>query len=95
MDSRTVARAERSPVRRVALVLAAGLAAAAAWAGVSLAGEVGRSGGAASSGTGPAGASDTSGPSFVQQDDVGDRDGRHCPDKDGGSNSGGAADTDV
>ena len=95
MDTRTVTRAERSPVRRVALVLAAGLAAAAAWAGVSLAGGAGGSGGAASSGTGPAGASDTSGPSFVQQDDGGDRDGRNCPDKDGGSNSGGAADTDV
>lgn len=95
MDTRTFTRAEPSPVRRVALVVAAGLAAAAVWAGVSIAGGTGGSRGAASTGTGPAGASDTSGPSFVQQDGGGERDGRNCPDKERGPNSDGAADATV
>ena len=94
MDTRTVTRADPSPVRRVALVVAAGLAAAAVWAGVSIAGGTGASGGAARTDNGPAGASDTSGPSFVEQDGGGEREGRNCPDKDG-SNSGGAADATV
>ena len=95
MDTRTATRTEPSPVRRVALVIGAGLAAAAVWAGISIAGGTGGSGGAASGGSGPAATSDASGSSFVQQDDGGDGDGRNCPEKDGGSNSGGAADTDV
>ena len=88
MEETTTTFVERGPVRRIGIVLAAGLAAAAVCAGVSLAGGAG---GSAGSGGEPAGTSGRGAPSFVQEDGGGERDGRNCPNKDRGSNSDGAA----
>lgn len=95
MDIRPATRAEPSPLRRVAFAMVAGLAAAAVWAGVSIAGGTGGSAGSASTGAGPAQPAETSGPSLVQEGGNGQQDGRDCPNKDGGSNSDGAADASV
>jgi len=92
MEERTATRVERAPVRRIGILLAAGLPAAAVWAGASLAGGAG---GSAGSGGEPTGTSDRSAPSFVQEDGDRKRNGRNCPERDGRSNAGGAADVSV
>jgi hypothetical protein len=95
MEKRPGARAQAIDIRRLVLALAAVLAAAAVWAGVSLASGSGDP--QPPGGNAPAQSERDGGFSF-SQDGSNSRDGRDCPDKDGGPeppSSGDAADASV